>query len=204
MPRTRYVDLEGKRFGKLQVQKRVTPIGISPVKWLVLCDCGNSNIVATQNMTNGTTSSCGCLRRKITSEKFKTHGQHGSPAWQSWTSMKTRCNNPNSTQYELYGGRGIKVCERWEKFENFLEDMGERPEGKTLDRIDVNKNYEPMNCKWSTKKEQSQNRRKLKLINKDSFSKFLETQEYLNNQQRKKIVDNFFKEKGETCLKSNR
>ena len=192
MPRTRYVDLKGKRFGRLEVQERVTPIGVFPVKWLVVCDCGGSNIVATQNMTNGTTKSCGCLRKEITSEKFKTHGKHGSPTWRSWSSMKSRCTNPNVTQYDLYGGRGIKICDRWDKFENFLEDMGERPEDKSLDRIDVNGDYEPKNCRWATKKEQAQNKRQVRMINKDSLINFLKNQDYLTDKQRQKIVNNFF------------
>lgn len=192
MPRTRYVDLKGKRFGRLEVQERITPIGVFPVKWLVVCDCGGSNIVATQNMTNGTTKSCGCLRKEITSEKFKTHGKHGSPTWRSWSSMKSRCTNPNVTQYDLYGGRGIKICDRWDKFENFIEDMGERPEGKSLDRIDVNGDYEPKNCRWATKKEQAQNKRQVRMINKDSLINFLKNQDYLTDEQRQKIVNNFF------------
>lgn len=192
MPRTRYVDLKGKRFGRLEVQERVTPIGVFPVKWLVVCDCGGSNIVATQNMTNGTTKSCGCLRREIASEKFKTHGKNGSPTWRSWSSMKSRCTNPNVTQYDLYGGRGIKICDRWGKFENFLEDMGERPVGTSLDRIDVNGDYEPLNCRWSTVEEQAKNKRKTRVINRDSLMNFLKTQEYLTSDQRQKIVNNFF------------
>ena len=85
-----------------------------------------------------------------------------SPTYNSWYNMKTRCQNPNYPDYEYYGGRGIKVCERWQDFENFLADMGEKPEGLTLDRIDNDGDYEPDNCRWATMKEQIQNRRNLK------------------------------------------
>jgi hypothetical protein len=106
--------------------------------------------------------------------------------------MKTRCLNPKSTNYALYGGRGIKICERWGKFENFIADMGERPTDMSIDRIDVNGDYCPENCKWSSKKEQSQNRRKLKLINEHSLLKFLKTQEFLSEDDATKIIKNFF------------
>lgn len=88
------------------------------------------------------------------------HGLFHTRAWVSWNMMLQRCTNPKRDKYEYYGGRGIKVCERWLTFENFYADMGERPEGWSLDRMDVNGNYEPGNCKWATKKEQANNRRK--------------------------------------------
>lgn len=93
------------------------------------------------------------------------HGMGGSPTNRSWTAMKARCNNPNRKAYKNYGGRGIKVCDRWNKsFLNFLEDMGERPEGKTLDRIDNDGDYEPDNCRWATRQEQRENTRNTRLI----------------------------------------
>lgn len=90
----------------------------------------------------------------------KTHGMSRTPTWRSWSCMLTRCRNPCASDYQRYGGRGITVCDRWRSFENFFTDMGERPEGKTLDRINNNGNYEPGNCRWATPSEQSQNKRK--------------------------------------------
>jgi hypothetical protein len=107
--------------------------------------------------------------------------------------MRTRCNNPRATNYLSYGGRGIDVCKRWESFENFFQDMGEKPTGMTLDRINVNGNYEPKNCRWATRQEQAKNKRKCKLLNKDSLIAFLTTQPYLVKEHIQMIADNLFK-----------
>lgn len=88
------------------------------------------------------------------------HGGYGTPTYASWASMIQRCKNPNRPNYAWYGGRGVRICAAWEKFENFLRDMGERPAGRTLDRLDPDGHYEPANCRWATKLEQSRNRRK--------------------------------------------
>lgn len=103
---------------------------------------------------------------KIPTRRDVTHPSHGhtrggdpSGAYRSWVAMRARCRNPNAESYERYGGAGVTVCDRWERFENFLADMGERPEGRSVDRIDSNGNYEPSNCRWATAQEQSQNRR---------------------------------------------
>lgn len=97
----------------------------------------------------------------------RKHGMRSSPAYRSWIQMRTRCKNPNHHAYSEYGGRGIGVCPRWDSFENFLADMGERPEGKSLDRIDPNGNYEPGNCRWAAPNIQAQNKRTAKLATSD-------------------------------------
>lgn len=89
----------------------------------------------------------------------ENHGYHRTPTYSSWANMKTRCDNPKYTHYRLYGGKGVRYCERWKSFTLFLEDMGERPEGTTLDRIDSDGDYEPSNCRWATPREQSENRK---------------------------------------------
>lgn len=188
-------DLTNKRFGRLEVQSRFTPVGIHPIKWKCACECGQETYVSAANLRNGTTNSCGCLRAQLNGKRLTTHGKTKSSTYRVWSGMRTRCTNPKSTNYSSYGGRGIQCCDRWKSFEVFLEDMGEKPEGKSLDRIDVNGNYEPLNCKWSSPVEQAQNRRKTKLINKNTLINFLKTQTFISPEQAKKLVDNFFKNK---------
>lgn len=124
---------------------------------LCVCDCGTFRRVTCKNLNNGTSKSCGCSVKTAA----KTHGMQGTQIYEIWASMKNRCTNPKKKDYKYYGGRGITVCEEWKNsFENFYKDMGDCPEGMSLDRIDTNGNYELSNCKWSTKKEQSFNTRK--------------------------------------------
>lgn len=168
-------DKTGMKIGRLSV------IGEAPkhpssgrVRWLCRCDCGAEVIVTGSNMREGATSSCGCLQRERTGASAATRVKHGhaksgggnkrltTPEYRSWKAMLERVRNSNAPNYHLYGGRGISICDRWlgpDGFANFLADMGERPKGKTLDREEVNGNYEPGNCHWATAKEQRANQR---------------------------------------------
>jgi hypothetical protein len=154
--------LEGQVFGRLTVIERFRSRK-GRVTWLCRCSCGKLRELPSNDLTTGHTTSCGCLRRERLLASNTTHGHSArsgnTPTYRSWKSMRLRCLNSGSTGYECWGGRGISIDPRWDKFENFLADMGERPKGRTLDRIDVNGNYEPDNCRWATHMEQRMNQR---------------------------------------------
>ena len=154
-------DLTGKVFSRLTVTKE---LGKESSKTWVLCSCscGVLNVkVRKDQVQSGNTKSCGCLYKEDRGTYSYRHGMSGTPTYFSWQSMKERCRNPNVPGYENYGGRGITYDPRWEDFVAFYEDMGERPEGLELDRIDVNGNYCKENCQWSDATAQSFNRRKM-------------------------------------------
>ena len=158
------VDITGQRFGRLTAiePSHATPQG---AVWRFFCDCGSEYLKLAKAVRNpkAIKQSCGCWQKEIWANRMKTlnlrHGMTNTPTWKSWISMLDRCNNPNAPKFHHYGGRGIKVCDRWSSFENFFEDMQERPAGRTLDRIDVNGDYFLDNCRWATHKEQRANRR---------------------------------------------
>lgn len=157
-------DETGNVYGRLKV------LAIAPENskakyaktyWICVCICGNFKSVEGSKLRSGHTQSCGCLRPV---KKYLLHGhaagkEKASPTYASWAAMHTRCNNANSGSYDGYGAKGIEVCHRWKSFSNFLEDMGERPEGASIDRLDNSKGYAPENCKWSTRTEQARNRK---------------------------------------------
>ena len=163
------IDLTGQKFGRLTILKRMDKNKRGDYRWLCKCICGKEKIVIGSDLKSGNTKSCGCLRKEQTRERFTTHGHlkddTASKTYTSWESMIKRCTNPNNKDYHHYGGRGIKVCQRWRKFENFLEDMGEPPTEKhSIDRIDNNLGYCKENCRWATRKEQQRNTRRNHMI----------------------------------------
>lgn len=138
------------------------------------CACGTIKKVRLGHLTSGKTTSCGCVRDLLASERATTHGMAGNKTYKSWQHMKERCLNKKCNDWVDYGGRGIAVCERWMKFENFLADMGEKQTPKhQIDRINNNGNYEPSNCKWSTATEQANNKRNNTLITANGVTRTL-------------------------------
>lgn len=152
--------LAGKTFGRWTViaDSRM-PNG--DLGWICRCACGAERTIVGHSLKSGDSRSCGCWQKDWASangKKAKTHGMTGKPTHASWRSMIERCTKNDHVSWPRYGGRGIRVCQRWMKFEHFLEDMGARPDGMTLDRVDTNGDYCKSNCRWATIDQQSNNR----------------------------------------------
>lgn len=175
-PRVR--DLTGMTFGRLTAVEPTELRAGTGMVWRCVCACGTERFVPCGRLTSGNTASCGCLQRdKAAKTAAKLFTRHGSArvgaitaTFRGWQEMRKRCLDPRATNFERYGGRGITVCERWLTFDNFREDMGERPTKElSLDRINNNGNYEPGNCRWATAKEQANNRRKARNTTRNVF-----------------------------------
>lgn len=155
-----FQDLTGKTFGRWTVSRIAENRG-NKSYWVCSCSCGTIKEVYSTHLRNGTSKSCGCLHREIVVEMNFKHGGRGTPEYTAWKNMISRCYNPKKDRYKDWGGRGIMVCEEWRNdFSAFLRHIGKRPSSKhSVDRIEVNGNYEPGNVRWATLEAQSHNQR---------------------------------------------
>ena len=176
IPRNRKPDGIGTRYGRLVISECAPPYvqpstGVRQRRWLVRCDCGAEKIVTQHGLRTGKTKSCGCLNEEMKRSRVdhghacRSDNRKPTRTFNAWRTMLQRCTNPKAEQWKNYGARGITICDRWrQSFSNFLADLGEAPEGMTLERTNVNGNYEPSNCVWASPKEQARNTRRARKV----------------------------------------
>lgn len=177
-----FQDLSGRQFGLWKVIARRAENGPrNETMWCCVCACGTTRAVRARALKTGQSASCGCTN--AIGERARTHGHSAgakiTPTYHTWAGMKARCSNPKNSHFSSYGGRGIVVCERWQKFENFLADMGEKPAGHSIDRTDPNGNYTPENCRWASTKTQASNKTNSRLF--EAFGKKQSLQDWAND-----------------------
>lgn len=167
----RFQDIAGKKFGRLTAVSVAKTVN-GKAYWNCVCDCGHQPVVSGGHLRGGRIRSCGCLKSEVTAARLTTHGGSKTTLYCVWRGMVERCENPNHIDYARYGGRGIRLCDRWRKsFTEFASDMGERPSPRhQIDRIDNNRGYEPGNCRWATSRQQTRNTRRNRIVTHDGKS----------------------------------
>lgn len=159
------LNLISKRFNRLTVTRRAANSSSGKTRWVCRCDCGTKVTVIGTDLNSGHSQSCGCLHRELLKSQKTTHGQSDSLEYKSWCNLRSRCYNKNNPKYSRYGGRGIKVCKRWDDFATFLQDMGHKPKrGYSIERRNNDGNYEPKNCVWADAKTQARNTRRTRYV----------------------------------------
>lgn len=172
----RRIDETGKAYGRLIVLGEGGLARSGDIMWRCRCSCGAETVVVGQLLRRGKTVSCGCFGREAARRANVTHGLSKSPTWSTWRAMHGRCEDPANAGYSRYGALGIRVCAQWKSFSGFLADMGVRPAGKTLDRVENSGNYEPSNCRWATPTEQQANTRRTRKV--EAFGQVLTLSEW--------------------------
>lgn len=171
---TRFIDLSGKKFGKLTAIDIAGQNKARQYLWNCKCECGGFSVVIGSNLIRNNTKACGCVRLVDLADRTRKHGMGKSRIFKIWAGMRKRCLNPNCIAYNDYGGRGIKICKDWDSFETFYNDMNiGYSDSLSLDRINTNGDYSPQNCRWSTMKQQNNNRRNNRVVVCDGISKTL-------------------------------
>jgi hypothetical protein len=162
------IDLTGQTFGRWRILSRAENSPKGQARWLCQCECGTKKVMESIHLRRGISRSCGCLKIETTIRLSTKHGHasttYTSPTYHTWAGMVARCTNPKHRSYPQYGGNGIAVCKRWLTFSNFLADMGEKPTGTSLDRIDSKKGYAIHNCRWATSSKQARNKGNNRLL----------------------------------------
>lgn len=165
----RPTDLTGQRFGRLVVKEYAGKNNLQRTQWRCQCDCGNETVVVAGSLMRGLTQSCGCYHREVVHAMGVTHGDSATRLYKTWLSMKYRCCTPTCKDYDMYGGRGITVCEEWMQYERFRDWALSNgyDDSQTIDRIDVDGDYEPSNCRWVDMNYQANNKRSNYVIEYD-------------------------------------